>query len=187
MVAACVLLVDGFEETEAVTVIDVLRRAEVQTSVLGVSGRKVTGSHGITILVDASLTDVAALGATFDAVVLPGGMPGAAHLRDNADVKTFVCAQHAAGAVVAAICAAPIALAAFGLLAGRRATCFPGFEGQLGDAIVDDTMAVVVDGAIVTSRGVGTALPFALTLVERLVSAERSAALRRGMLVPSWA
>ncbi len=185
MPAACVLLTDGFEETEAVTVIDVLRRADVQTSVLGVSARKVTGSHGITILVDASLGDVASLGTTFDAVVLPGGMPGAASLRDSEAVSSFVRAQHDNGAVVAAICAAPIALAAFGLLQERRATCFPGFEAQLGDAIVDDSGAsVVVDGAIVTSRGVGTALPFALALVERLVSADRARALGAAMLVP---
>jgi 4-methyl-5(b-hydroxyethyl)-thiazole monophosphate biosynthesis len=192
MATCAVLLADGFEEIEAVTVVDVLRRAGVQVSVLaasatasGASARRVTGSHGITISVDAALVDVAALDARFDAVVLPGGLPGATHLRDDERVRDFVVGQRRAGATIAAICAAPIALARFGLLQGRKATCYPGFETELDGATVDAATAVVVDGDVVTSRGVGTSLAFALALVERLVDAETARTLAGKMLVAS--
>lgn len=179
---ACVLFVDGFEEIEAVTVVDVLRRAGVQTSVLGVEQRQVTGSHGLTLRMDAALKDVIDLGTTFDAVVLPGGMPGAAKLRDSDVVRDFVVAQHGGGAVAAAICAGPIALARSGLLEGKVATCFPGFEAELGGATFSD--AVVVDaGDVITSRGVGTALDFAIALVARLVDAATARSLGEKMLV----
>jgi 4-methyl-5(b-hydroxyethyl)-thiazole monophosphate biosynthesis len=188
---AAVLLADGFEEIEAVTVVDVLRRAGVQVSMLGASSsasgaaaRKVMGSHGITVNVDAALVDVAALGSRFDAVVLPGGLPGATNLRDSDRVRDFVVQQHAHGAIAAAVCAAPIALGRFGLLQGRKATCYPGFEGELDGAIVDASVApVVVDDRVITSRGVGTALSFALALVERLVDADTARSLARKMLV----
>lgn len=179
---ACVLLIDGFEETEAIATVDVLRRAELQVSLLGVEKRRVTGNHGISVNVDAALDDVIALGTDFDCVVLPGGMPGAAKLRDSVVVNGFVTAQHHKGAIAAAICAAPIALAHFGLLEGKRATCFPGFEAQLGGAVfVADN--VVVDGNVVTSRAIGTALVFGLALVEQLASPALAASLRSRMLV----
>ncbi len=181
--SACVLIVDGFEEIEAVTVVDVLRRAGVQTSVLGVEHRKVTGNHGITLNVDASLQDVMSLGARFDAVVLPGGMPGAARLRDSDVVRDFVLTQRAQGAFLAAICAAPIVLALFGILQGRQATCFPGFESQLGGACVVTDRAVVVDDGVMTSRGPGTALEFSLALVARLVGPDVAVDLGRRLLV----
>lgn len=180
---ACVLIVDGFEEIEAVTVVDVLRRAGVKTSVLGVEHRKVTGNHGITLNVDASLQDVMSLGTRFDAVVLPGGMPGAARLRDSDVVRDFVLTQGAQGAIMAAICAAPIALAQFGILQGRQATCFPGFESQLGGACVVTDRAVVVDDGVMTSRGPGTAMEFSLALVARLVGPDVAADLGRRLLV----
>ncbi|MDP2340117.1 MAG: DJ-1/PfpI family protein [Deltaproteobacteria bacterium] len=179
---ACVLLMEGFEEIEAVVVVDVLRRADVQVTMIGVESRKVTGSHGISINVDAALDDVVAVGTSFDCVVLPGGMPGAAKLRDSVKVEEFVTRQHAAGAIAAAICAAPIALAKFGLLKGKKATCFPGFEEQLGGAIAQ-TDAVVTDGDIVTSRGVGTALAFSLVLVDRLAGTDTARTLATRMLV----
>ncbi len=182
--SACVLLVDGFEEIEAVTVVDVLRRAGVQVSVLGVDHRTVIGGHGLTLKVDASLADVVDLDTTFQLVVLPGGMPGASSLRDSERVKGFVLAQRARQGQIAAICAGPIALAAFGVLQGKRATCFPGHEAALvagGATVVTD--AVVQDGDVVTSRGVGTALAFALALVARLVDAETANGLADKMLV----
>ncbi len=179
---ACVLLIEGFEETEAVVVVDVLRRAEVQVTVIGVETRRVTGSHGISINVDAALQDVVAVGSCFDCVVLPGGMPGAGKLRDSAMVQEFVVAQHAAGAIASAICAAPIALARFGLLQGKKAACYPGFEEQLGGALVQGD-AVVVDGDVVTSRGVGTALAFALVLVDRLAGTDMARSLATRLLV----
>lgn len=177
---ACVLLADGFEETEAVTLIDVLRRAGVTVVTAGVSAARVTGSHAIPIIADATLADVE--GQLFDALVLPGGMPGAARLRDDPAVRVLVASQHRADRWVAAICAAPIVLGAAGVLHGRRATCYPGFESQLEGAIhVEQT--VVVDGRVMTSRGVGTALDMALALVRELVGEEMSAQLRHVMLV----
>lgn len=181
---ACVLLVEGFEEIEAVTVVDVLRRADVQVVTIGVDTRKVTGSHGICINVDAALDDIVAVGTTFDCVVLPGGMPGAARLRDSAKVQAFVVAQHAAGALAAAICAGPIALAHFGLLKGKHATCFPGFEDHLsaGGALIEHD-AVVRDDHVITSRGVGTALAFSLVLVDCLEGTNVARTLATRMLV----
>ena len=176
---AAVLLADGFEETEAVTVIDVLRRAHVDVTVAGVTGRRVTGSHAIVIEADTTLVETS---GAFDLVVLPGGMPGAAHLRDSTIVRAFVTKQYAGGAVAAAICAAPIALSHFGLLDGKHATCFPGFEEQLGKAHLE-SKPVVVDGSIVTSRGVGTALAFSLALVSQLMGPTTAHELEEDMLV----
>ncbi len=184
---ACVLLADGFEETEAVTVIDVLRRAEIKVEVLGVESKKVTGSHQICIEADALLSD--RKNEKFDLVVLPGGMPGAATLRDHWGVQKLVQAQHASGGLVAAICAAPIALAKAGILEGKRATCFPGFEEQLtaGGALTalgaSGAEAVVRDGNVITSRGVGTALAFSLALVEALRDSATAKLLGERMLV----
>jgi protein deglycase len=180
MKKAAVLLAHGFEETEAITVIDVLRRAQVHVDVLGVEGVQVKGSHAITVACDAPLS--AHAHTLYDAVVLPGGMPGAATLRDDAGVQAFVRAHAEAGKLVAAICAAPIALASAGVLTGKRATCFPGFEDQLGGAAYETT-AVVKDGRVITSRGVGTALKFALALVEDLVSPAVAKKLHDAMLV----
>ncbi|MHC5212577.1 MAG: DJ-1 family glyoxalase III [Planctomycetota bacterium] len=179
---ACVLFAEGFEEIEAVTLVDVLRRAEIETVSVGVGARDVTGSHGITVRTDATLAETAA--RRWDLVVLPGGMPGAANLRDDAGVQALLAAQHAAGRRIAAICAAPIALAPAGVLEGRRATSYPGYADQLGGArYVEES--VVVDGPLITSRGPGTALPFALALVAELAGAERAEALGRAMLAPA--
>jgi 4-methyl-5(b-hydroxyethyl)-thiazole monophosphate biosynthesis len=114
-------------------------------------------------------------------VVLPGGMPGASNLRDDARVQALLAAQHAGGGRIAAICAAPIALAPAGVLHGRRATSYPGFADQLTGARYVE-QPVVVDGPLITSRGPGTALPFALALVAELCGAERAEALGRAML-----
>ncbi len=177
-----VLFVDGFEEIEAVTVVDVLRRARVQVTMVGVEGRVVTGSHGIAVHVDATLPDVVARGLWFDGVVLPGGMPGAATLRDSPAVVEFLMVQHRRGAIAAAICAAPIVLGGAGLLAGKKATCYPGFEADLGGASLV-TAPVVDAGDVVTSRGVGTALEFALALVERFTDVATARTLGEAMLV----
>lgn len=179
-VHAAVLLADGFEETEAVTVIDVLRRARIVVDTLGVRATRVTGAHRIVLEADATLANHAT--TRYQAVVLPGGMPGAATLRDDAGVQTFVKAHAAAGAWVTAICAAPIALAKAGVLDGKRATCFPGFEGQLAHAAFEEA-DVVRDGKVITSRGVGTALAFSLALVEALRDVDTARALAEQMLV----
>ncbi|MCC6213449.1 MAG: DJ-1/PfpI family protein [Polyangiaceae bacterium] len=176
---AAVLLADGFEEIEAITVIDVLRRAGVAVTTLRLGDNPVRGAHGIAVLADDDL-DAAGDGAAFGAVVLPGGMPGSARLRDDERVLRLVRSAASAGRVVAAICAAPIALAAAGVLEGRRATSYPGFE--LPGARRSDER-VVVDDRVVTSRGPGTALDFALALVSELVSPAEAAKLRESMQV----
>ncbi|MEM7234678.1 MAG: DJ-1 family glyoxalase III, partial [Planctomycetota bacterium] len=157
------------------------RRADVDVVTLGVFGLSVTGSHGIEVRSDRLLSEMA--DETWDMVVLPGGLPGAHHLRDSADVQSLLKRQHEAGRGLAAICAAPIALGAAGVLDGKRATSYPGFDAELHGATYDDESRVVEDGTIVTSRGPGTAMEFALTLVARLADTETADKLRQGMLV----
>jgi 4-methyl-5(b-hydroxyethyl)-thiazole monophosphate biosynthesis len=178
MAKAVVVLAEGFEEIEAVTVIDVLRRAGVQVSIAGLERGAVRGSHDIGIVAEQAIEATSA--ADFDALILPGGMPGAARLRDDKRVQGLIQAFAKAGKLCAAICAAPIALEAAGVLSGRRATSYPGFELPSASYVEDK---VVIDGNLVTSRGVGTALEFALSLVERLATPEKAAELRQRMLV----
>ncbi len=180
MARACVLLAEGFEEIEAITVIDVLRRAEVEVATLGIATREVRGAHGVGVTADRTLAEAA--GETWDAVILPGGLPGATNLRDDARVCELVSRQHAAGRLVAAICAAPMVLGAAGVLRGKRATCYPSFESHLTGA-TPVAERVVIDGNVITSRGPGTALEFGLALAERLCGATTAAGLREGMLV----
>jgi 4-methyl-5(b-hydroxyethyl)-thiazole monophosphate biosynthesis len=180
MVSCCVLLAEGFEELEAVTVVDVLRRAGVDVTTLGTESTHPNGSHGISLAADGLLTDHA--GETWDLVVLPGGMPGSAHLRDDPRVQALVARQGDAGKWLAAICAGPIALESAGVLEGRRATSYPGFGEQLSTSDYCDDR-VCVDGHIVTSRGPGTALEFALTLVSLVVGQGSADELAEAMLV----
>jgi len=180
MARCCILFADGFEEIEATVVVDVLRRADVESVMLGIASLEVTGSHGITLRMDGLLSD--ALDTNWDMVVLPGGMPGASTLRDDPRVQTFVKSHHAGGGRLAAICAAPIALGAAGLLSGRHATSYPGFGDQLTGATLSEER-VVVDDLITTSRGPGTAIDFALELVHQLVGQEAKESLRAAMLV----
>jgi 4-methyl-5(b-hydroxyethyl)-thiazole monophosphate biosynthesis len=172
-----VLLADGFEEVEAVTPIDYLRRAglEVSTAAVGKS-RVVTGSHGIPLNADALLSELADLEGTAspDVVVLPGGMPGASNLAASADAAKLLRAMAAAGKLVAAICASPaVVLAPLGLLAGRNFTCYPGMEKQVNSSLNPgghwSEDRVVVDGNTVTSRGAGTAGEFAVALISLLL------------------
>lgn len=161
-------LAEGFEELEAVTIIDILRRAGVEVVVASLGESPVTGAHGIRLAADTPLA--ALVEQDFDMIALPGGMPGAEHLRKDARVADLARRLHAKGRPVAAICAAPMVLAAAGLLDGRRATSYPGFlKDALKTTVTNE--AVVVDGRVITSRGPGTALDFALQLVETLEGA----------------
>ena len=177
-------LAEGFEEIEAVTIVDVLCRGgvEVTTASLGAT-RDVLGAHGVSIAADTTLDDVKWKSRRFAAVVLPGGMPGAANLRDDARVRQALCDVVEQGGIAAAICAAPIALEAAGLLKGRRATAYPSFRSQLKSAAEQRDDRVVEDGPIVTSAGPGTAMEFATKLVARLVSPAKAAEVRSEMLV----
>jgi 4-methyl-5(b-hydroxyethyl)-thiazole monophosphate biosynthesis len=173
-------LLDGFEEIEAVTIIDVLRRAEIDVTVAGESPGSVRGSHDIEVIADAAIADVAV--DRVEMIVLPGGMPGATNLANHAGVCRLVKQLAAAGKYTCAICAGPIALAAAGVIAGKRVTCYPGFESHLeAGKFVQDR--VVVDGKLVTSRGPGTAMEFALTLVKLLAGVSADRALAERMLV----
>lgn len=168
---ALILLAQGCEELEAVTVIDLLRRAAVEVVTAGLAPGPVTASRGTVLVPDSTLE--AEQGRTFDLVVLPGGLPGARHLEEDPRVLTLLRRQAGAGRLSAAICAAPKVLATAGLLDGRRASAYPGSVSAADYprlTLLDD--AVVVDGPVVTSRGPGTAMDFALRLIELLKGRE---------------
>ena len=175
MAKVAVIFAPGFEEIESLTVVDVLRRAQIQVDMVGWA-ESVRGSHAITVEMDQiwplSL-------APYDAVVLPGGMPGAATLRDQEDLVRALKNHHQAGKLVAAICAAPIALAQAGLLADKTYTCYDGFEQQITDGHYVKEL-VVVDDRVITSRGPASALAFAYELVDQLGG--HAQAIRQAML-----
>jgi 4-methyl-5(b-hydroxyethyl)-thiazole monophosphate biosynthesis len=176
---ALVPLAEGFEELEAVTIIDVLRRAGVEVTVAALGTSPVQGSHAIRVEADTTLDAVQE--ETFDAVVLPGG-PAAKRLRDDERVKAVLRRAAGEGRLVAAVCAAPIALEAAGVLSGKRATVYPGNALPSAEQVEE---RVVVDGRVVTSRGPGTALEFALTVVSELVGAAKARELKTAMIVAS--
>jgi len=160
-------LAEGFEEIEAVTIIDLLRRAGIEVRTASLAGQRVTGSHEIAVEADIAIDDADV--ADYDMIVLPGGMPGAEHLKRDERVIALLRRFAGAGRYAAAICAAPGVLAHAGLLDGRRATSFPGFlnPGSAPGISLSDA-PVVVDGRVVTSRGPGTAIDFSLALIELL-------------------
>jgi 4-methyl-5(b-hydroxyethyl)-thiazole monophosphate biosynthesis len=170
MAKVLVPLADGCEELEAVTIIDLLRRAGIEVVTAGLKPGIVKASRGVQLVPDATLDD--ALRGDYDMVVLPGGMPGASHLKDDARIIDLVKRMAAAGKYTAAICAAPMVLAEAGVLEGRQATSYPGFLDAL-PGVTRRAEAVVQDGKVVTSRGPGTAMDFALALIEVLAGSEK--------------
>lgn len=178
---ALIPVAHGSEDIEAVTLIDVLHRAGLAVTVASVATtREVVCANGTRLVADTLHADVAH--RSFDLIALPGGMPGAEHLRDTPALIAQLRAQDARGALFGAICASPgVVLGTHGLIGARRATAYPGFEGMLpAGSFVDQR--VVRDGHLVTSRGPGTALEFALALVEALGHADQAAQLATGML-----
>jgi 4-methyl-5(b-hydroxyethyl)-thiazole monophosphate biosynthesis len=173
-------LAQGCEELEAVTVIDILRRAGIEVVAAGLMPGIVKASRGMVLVPDMTLDE--ALVQDFDMVVLPGGMPGSEHLKSDARVIALLRKMAAAGRYAAAICAAPMALQAAGILDGRRATSFPGVLDHLPGSHFYVTDAVVVDGNIITSRGPGTAMDFALMLVELLAGKAKRDAVEAGLV-----
>lgn len=173
-----VMLADGFEEIEALTVVDVLRRAGMTCNTVGVTGATVTGSHGIPVIADMTIADSI---ADYDMIVLPGGLPGATNLRDCEQVIAYVKAfNEDPDKFVAAICAAPMCFAKAGIATGRTITSYPDdeYRALFKDAnYIEDLVAV--DGHMITSRGPATTLEFAFTLLEALGG--DSAGLREGM------
>ena len=174
-------LAEGFEEIEAITIIDVLRRAEFEAVTVSVTGvHPVAGAHGIVVQGDQLFEKTNY--ATFDMLVLPGGMPGAKNLNEHAGLKQQIKEFYQQGKPLAAICAAPLVFGGMGLLEGKNAVCYPGFEGDLiGANVTLDPVAV--SGNLITGRGIGAALRFALTIVEILGSKEKADQLAKDMLV----
>jgi len=173
------ILAPGFEEVEALTAADFLRRAGVDVKLVGVGAGRIVGSHDIVVEADVSLED---LEGEPEAVVVPGGMPGAENVAAAEKALEMIRKVHAKGGLVAAICAAPaVVLQPAGVLQGRRVTCYPGFEDRFrGCSFVEER--VVVDGNVVTSRGPGTAAEFSIKLVEILAGPEAAEEIRRKTL-----
>ena len=159
-------LADGLEEVECLAVVDVLRRSGVEVTLVSVTGdRKVTGSHGIELVTDALFDDVDP--DVSDVLFLPGGMPGTNNLKAHKGLRAAVECANKQGRRIAAICAAPSILGSMGLLKGRTATCYPGFEDQL-TGVSYTSQGVVTDGNITTGRGLGFALDMGLELIRLL-------------------
>jgi 4-methyl-5(b-hydroxyethyl)-thiazole monophosphate biosynthesis len=181
MLHVLVPLAQGCEELEAITITDLLVRAGISVTTCGLDEHPVKASRGTTIIPDTSINDVMA--ETFDLIVLPGGLPGADHLRDNAQLQTLMKKQAEENKYLAAICAAPKALAQAGLLDGKTATSYPGVLEALDNKNISiSTRAVEIDGNIVTSRGPGTAMEFALTLIELLEGKEKRDEVNRQLV-----
>lgn len=171
MSTAYLFFADGLEEVEALTTVDLLRRAGVDAKTVSIMGKKsVTGSHDITIGTDLLFEE---LKDDADLLVLPGGMPGTNYLREHKELAGLLRKQYESGKWVSAICAAPSVLAGLGFLEKRHATSYPTCLDGLPVGTYEET-PVVVDGNVITSRGVGTAIPFALTLIEKLVSPQKA-------------
>ena len=167
-----IFLADGFEEIEGLTVVDILRRAGIDISMISINGKKkVTGAHGIALDTDEDIVQCDP--DKLDMLVLPGGMPGTTNLAACEKLTEALKKADQEKRGIAAICAAPSVLGDLGFLKGKKAVCYPGFENQLDGANIG-TEPVVADGKIITSRGAGAAVKFGLKLVEILVSLDAS-------------
>lgn len=179
-----IFLADGFEEIEALTPADLLRRAGVEVALAGVTGDVVTGAHGIKVVCDitaAEAEDKICSPAGAEMIVLPGGLPGADNLFASDEVSRSITAMKESGGFIAAICAAPYILGQKGLLEGRMATCYPGFEDKLTGAETYEC-DVIRDGEIITGRAMGSAVEFALELVSAIKGEDAAEKLRDAIL-----
>lgn len=170
-------LAEGFEEIEALTVIDVLRRAGINVETVGIMGSVVSGSHGVRVMTDKKLLEINA--DEYDGIVLPGGSPGYLNLGKSSKIIEILRRFDSVGKLIAAICGAPSVLAKVGILEGKKATIFPGMEKELPHPRGEK---VVVDGNIITSQAPGTAMDFALTIVEALQGRDKALQLRRQLV-----
>lgn len=175
-----ILLADGFEEIEALATLDVLRRCGLLVNTISITGtRLVEGAHGIPVMADNVFRQTKL--AESEAIILPGGMPGAKNLLGSDGLRKALLAFHEHGGLIAAICAAPMVLGQHGLLQGRRATCYPGFEDKLTEAIIC-TDYVVEDDNIITAKGPAAAVDFACAIAAHFVTADRIQEVMQGML-----
>lgn len=180
MSKVCVFLADGFEEIEGLTVVDVLRRAGVETVMVSVmESRQITGSHGILIEADEMFDEAKMKDA--DMLVLPGGMPGTLNLKAHEGLRKLLLSFDREGKYLSAICAAPTVLSELGLLKGKNACAYPSFEEALDCARVMQ-IPVVTDGHITTGRGMGAAIPFALRLTELLCGKDKAEEVRKSIV-----
>jgi 4-methyl-5(b-hydroxyethyl)-thiazole monophosphate biosynthesis len=174
-----VFLAEGFEETEAIVPIDILRRGELEVATVGVTGQVVTSSHGVPVVADVLACEIMP-DETCEAVILPGGMPGTLNLEKDKVVRKFIEFAECNGRLIAAICAAPSILGHMGLLEGKKATCFPGFEEQLmGAEYIDES--VVRDGNLITAKGAGVAIDFGLEIVKVFAGDMEAKRMRNAM------
>jgi 4-methyl-5(b-hydroxyethyl)-thiazole monophosphate biosynthesis len=180
MPKVAVVLADGFEETEAMAIIDVLRRAEIDTVVAGLHDGHIMSARKVRVVPDTVIDTVRA--DDFDMLVLPGGQPGSDNLNADLRVKELIKSFSRKNKLLGAICAAPIVLAGAGVIEGRRVTSYPTYKGKLGNVVYEEK-SVVSDGNVLTSRGAGTALTFGLAIVERLVGREKARKIKEAMLI----
>ena len=175
-----IFLAEGFEEIEGLTVVDILRRAGVEAVTISITGQKeVQGSHRIGVLADCLYEEVDF--SELDGIVLPGGMPGTTNLGNHSGVNETIKSFAAQGMLVAAICAAPSVLGQAGILEGKKAACYPGFEDKLtGAEVVYEKVAEA--GNVITSRGMGTAIPFGLRLAAYLTSEQKAKELAESII-----
>jgi len=169
---------EGFEEIEAFTIVDILRRAGVEVDLVGLIGTMVTGAHGVRVTMDKKLAQVRA--EDYNGIILPGGNPGYINLGRSGVLIDLIKRLNGQSKLVAAICGAPSILAKAGVLEGKRATIYPGMEKELPYPRADK---VVVDGNVITSQGPGTSMDFALKIVETLVSADAAYSIKRSLLL----
>ena len=179
---AYILLATGFEEIEAVSIIDILRRAGVEIETISISeNRQISGAHNIEILADTLFDETDF--SNGDMLIFPGGQPGTDNLNSQKKIKKLIQTYYGQQKYIAAICAAPLIFGEMGLLQGKKAVCYPGYEDRLLGAEIAQNECVVVDGNIITSKGAGTAIEFALKLVEILVGQETAEILKKKMIV----
>jgi 4-methyl-5(b-hydroxyethyl)-thiazole monophosphate biosynthesis len=175
MIVVC--FAEGTEEVEALTVVDLLRRAELDVVIAGLTEGPIKGSKGIRILPDQVIDQIDVQSVSM--LVLPGGMPGTRHLLGDDRVDKLLRAVYKAGRPVAAICAAPMILGQKEILIGKEAVCYPGFEDQLTGAKVAEGAKVIVDGNVITSKGLGTAIDFSLALIEKMKGTEAAKTIQK--------
>ena len=173
-------LAEGFEETEAITIIDLLRRAQIEAITFSLTKEKlVKGSHDIYVQADFAINEIKK--EDFSGIVLPGGMPGSIHLRDSDEIIDFINYFNSKNLLTAAICAAPIALNKAGVLKGKSACCYPGIENQLTDVIISND-GVCIDGNIITAKGIAFTISFSLEIIKFLVGEETANKISAGIL-----
>lgn len=177
-----IFIAQGFEETECIAIVDILRRAKLHVKTIGVGSKTITGSHGIAVLCDYEIKDVKP-NDDIDAVVLPGGMPGTTNLENSLDVQSFINFAYSRKKLICAICAAPIILGHKGFLNGIEATCFPGYENELLGA-KHSSEFVCSDNLFITAKGMGSSVEFGLEIAAHFIGKNAAKIVRESLQCP---